>query len=77
MNNFLGMMRQIKSPQAFMQNALNNSQFMQNPMARNAIEMMQKGDTKGTEQMARNILQNMGLNPDEVYKEVSTMYGNR
>ena len=60
----------------FMQNILKNQQSMQNPMVKNTIEMMQKGDRKGTEEMARNMLKERGLDPDEVYKQFQSMIGN-
>ena len=60
----------------FMQNILKNQQAMQNPMVKNTIEMMQKGDRKGTEEMARNMLKERGLDPDEVYKQFQSMIGN-
>ena len=60
----------------FMQNILKNQQAMQNPMVKNTIEMMQRGDRKGTEEMARNMLKERGLDPDEVYKQFQSMIGN-
>lgn len=59
----------------FMQNILKNQQAMQNPMVKNTIEMMQRGDRKGTEEMARNMLKERGLDPDEVYKQFQSMIG--
>ena len=45
MQNNIGMIMQaMRNPQAFMQQAMNNSQLMQNPISRNAIEMYQSGD---------------------------------
>ena len=65
----------MRNPQMFMQNILQNQQAMQNPMIKNTIEMMQKGDRKGTEEMARNMLKERGLDPDEVYKQFQSMIG--
>lgn len=75
MNNPLQMMNLIKNPQAFLQQVMNDSQFMQNPVARNTIEMMQKGDRKGTEEIARNLLKTKGIDPDEFYKQVQSQFG--
>ena len=47
MNNIFGLMQAAKNPQAFLQQAMNNSQMMQNPISRNALEMYQKGDKQG------------------------------
>ena len=41
----------MKNPQAFIQQMMNNSQVMQNPLAKNAMEMYQKGDTNGLQTM--------------------------
>ena len=76
MNNPLQFVHIMRNPQMFMQNILKNQQAMQNPMVKNTIEMMQKGDRKGTEEMARNMLKERGLDPDEVYKQFQSMIGN-
>ena len=75
MNNPLQMMNLIKNPQAFLQQMMNSPQVMQNPVARNTIEMMQKGDRQGTEQIARNLLKTKGIDPDEFYKQVQSQFG--
>lgn len=75
MNNSLQFVQIMRNPQAFMQNILQNQQAMQNPMVKNTIEMMQKGDRKGTEEMARNMLKERGLDPDEIYKQFQSMIG--
>lgn len=75
MNNPLQMLNAIKNPQMFMQKMMNNSQFMQNPIARNTIEMMQKGDREGTEKIARNMLKEQGIDPDEFYKQFQSQFG--
>lgn len=73
MNNPLNLVQIMRNPQMFLQQAMQNNHIMSNPMARNAIDMMQKGDRKGTEEMARNMLKERGLNPDEVYKQFQSM----
>ena len=55
MKNLFQLLGGIRNPQQFLQSMMNNSQVMGNPMAKNAIDMMQKGDAKGVEQMARNL----------------------
>ena len=42
MNNMAMLMQAVKNPQQFIQQMMGNSQAMQNPMIRNAIEMYQK-----------------------------------
>lgn len=65
----------IKNPQNIVQQVMNNNQIMQNPIARNTIEMMQKGDSKGLESMARNLCREKGMDPDELLKQVKQQFG--
>lgn len=60
------------SPQQFIQQIMGNNQIMQNPMAKNAVEMAQRGDTQGIEQMARNLCKEKGLNADEVMQQIKS-----
>ena len=76
MNPF-NIMQMIKSgnPQQIIQQMINNSQIMSNPMAQNAMQMAQKGDSKGIEQMARNLCKEKGLNPDDVMDQIKGNFG--
>ena len=65
----------MKNPQAFMQQMMNNSQIMQNPMAKNAIEMYQKGDTKGLQAMAENLAKERGTTPQQVQEIIKKQFG--
>ena len=65
----------FRSPQQFLQSMIGNSQVMQNPMVKNAIGMAQSGDTKGIEQMARNLCREKGINPDEMIKQIKSRMG--
>lgn len=75
MNNPLQMLGMMRNPQMFMQQMMNNNQIMQNPIAKNTIEMMQKKDYEGLEQTCRNLYQQMGYNPDEIYNHVKNQLG--
>lgn len=75
MKNLLQLFSGIKNPQQFLQSMMNNSQVMRNPMAKNAIDMMQKGDAKGAEQMARNLCKEKGVNPDEIMQQIKNKFG--
>lgn len=75
MKNLLQLFSGIKNPQQFLQSMMNNSQVMGNPMAKNAIDMMQKGDVKGVEQMARNLCKEKGVNPDEIMQQIKDSFG--
>ena len=69
------MLNQFNSPHAIVEKVMNNSEFMRNPIAKNTIEMMKKGDSKGLEETARNLLKEQGLNPDDVYSQVRQRFG--
>lgn len=75
MNNIFESLKTFGSPQAFLETAMKNNQIMQNPIAKNTFEMMKKGDSKGLEETARNLLKEQGLDPDEVYKQVASQFG--
>ena len=63
------------NPQQAMQQLMGNSQIMSNPTAKNALNMAQKGDFKGIEQIARNICKENGVNPEEMYNNVKNRFG--
>lgn len=75
MKNLFQLFSGIKNPQQFLQSMMNNSQVMGNPMAKNAIDMMQNGDVKGVEQMARNLCKEKGVNPDEIMQQMKDRFG--
>ena len=56
MKNLLQLFSGIKNPQQFLQSMMNNSQVMGNPMAKNAIDMMHKGNSQADkEQKMRDL----------------------
>ena len=65
----------MRNPQAFINQMMNNNQIMQNPIARNAFEMMRNNDSKGLEELARNICAEKGIDPDEALKQVKQRFG--
>ena len=68
------MLGAMKNPQAFIQQMMNNSQIMQNPMARNIIDMAQKGDVEGIEQMGRNIAKEKGIDFDKAFSDFKKQF---
>ena len=64
----------FKSPQQFLQSMMGNSQIMQNPMARNIIDMAQKGDVAGIEQMGRNIAKEKGIDFDKAFSDFKKQF---
>jgi hypothetical protein len=75
MNNLLGLMQVAKNPQAFLQQAMNNSQMMQNPISRNALEMYQKGDKRGLNELADNLCKEKGINRQDFEKQIRSQFG--
>lgn len=63
------------NPQQLLQRMMGNSQIMSNPIAKNAIQMAQKGDTNGIERMARNLCKEKGLNADDMMKQLKNNFG--
>ena len=75
MNNLLQMLQAAKNPQAFIQQAMQNSNLMQNPLAKNAIEMYQRGDLQGIDEMANNLCKERGLKKEDVINQIKSKFG--
>ena len=75
MMNPLQFMKAMRNPQEFMQKMMENSQVMQNPMAKNAMEMYQKGDTKGLQAMAENLAKERGTTVDDMKSQIMAQFG--
>ncbi len=72
MINPMQLMQAMRNPQAFMNQIMGNQHMMNNPMIKNTVNMAQKGDAKGIEQMARNVCKEKGLNADEVFNQIKS-----
>ena len=75
MNNMLSLMQAAKNPQAFLQQAMQNGQINQNPIAKNAIEMYQRGDTQGLNQLADNLCKEKGINRSDFERQIKSQFG--
>ena len=75
MMNPLQFMKAMRNPQEFMQNIMNNNEIMKNPIAKNAMEMYQKGDTKGLQAMAENLCKERGTTPQQVQEIIKKQFG--
>lgn len=64
-------------PKQFIQQMMGNNQMMSNPIMKNALGMVQSGNTKGVEELARNLCKEKGLNADEVFNQVKGKFGNQ
>ena len=72
MNNPFQLFQAMRNPQQFLQQMAGNSQVMNNPMAKNALQMAQKGDANGIEQMARNLCKSKGIDPNVMYNQIKS-----
>lgn len=75
MMNPIQIMQAMKNPQAFMQQIMGNQQIMNNPMAKNAMNMFQKGDMNGLQDMAKNLAKERGTTVDEVKNSIMKQFG--
>lgn len=73
--NPMQLLNGMKNPQQFLKNIMGNNQIMSNPMARNAVDMMQKGDFNGIEQMARNLCKEKGIELDDIMNQIKNNFG--
>lgn len=73
--NLMQMTQAMKKPQQFLQNMMGNNQIMRNPMAKNTLEMAQKGDFQGIENIAKNLCKEKGINPDEMMNQIKKQMG--
>ena len=72
--NPMQMLQGMRNPQQFLQQMMGNSIVMKNPMARNAMQMAQKGDSKGIEQMARNLCKEKGIDFDKSFSDFKNQF---
>lgn len=75
MNNIGMLFQAVKNPQQFIQQMMGNSQAMQNPMIANAIQMYQKGDKDGVNQLAQNLCKEKGLNYADAVNQIKSQFG--
>lgn len=73
--NPLQLIQSMKNPQAFIKQMMNNNQIMGNPMAKNAMDLLQKGDTQGLQKMAENLAKEKGTTVDEVKNNIMQQLG--
>lgn len=74
MNNPFQLFQAMRNPQQFLQQMAGNSQIMNNPMAKNIFNMAQKGDTKGIEQMAKNLCKEKGIDFDKSFSDFKKQF---
>ena len=62
------------NPQQVLMSLL-NQQAGNNPVMRNALDMVQRGDMKGVEQLARNMANEKGIDVDKAVAEIRKQLG--
>ena len=75
--NPLSIIQMMKSgnPQQFMQQIMGNSQIMSNPIIKNALGMVQSGNVKGVEELARNLCKEKGIQADDFVSQIKQNIG--
>ena len=75
MNNLINMLMQTKNPQSFMQQILNNSQITQNPIGKNALDLYQKGDKDGLNNLIDNLCKEKNIKRNDIENQIKSMLG--
>lgn len=70
---FITMIKNNRNPQQFVTNLL-QERANQNPAFTNLIELVKKEDTKGIEQVVRNIAQERGVDFDKEFNSFKQMF---
>lgn len=76
--NMIDFIKVVKqgNPQAFVMNVLQQDAQKGNPIAVNLIQMINSGDSRGIEQVARNIAKEKGLDFDKEFNSFKQMFRN-
>ena len=76
MINHMMLMQMLRggNPQQAIMNAMRN-QAGRNPVLNNALDMAEKQDAKGLEQLARNLCESNGVNADDMVKQIKSQFG--
>lgn len=75
MMDFIQMMKK-GNPQEFVINALQQEKANGNPIAGNLIQMINSGDSRGIENIARNIAKEKGIDFDKEFNSFKQMFRN-
>lgn len=74
--NMIDFIKVVKqgNPQAFVMNILQQDAQKGNPIAVNLIQMINSGDSRGIEQVARNIAKEKGIDFDKEFNSFKQMF---
>ena len=62
------------NPKQFMQQMMGNNQIMSNPIMKNALWMVQSGNMKGVEELARNLCKEKGIDFDKAFSDFKNQF---
>ena len=62
-------------PKQFIQQMMGDNQMMSNPIIKNALGMVQSGDAKGIEKLARNLCKEKGIEVDDFVSQIKQNIG--
>ena len=68
------MMKNGGNPQQMIMNMM-KQQAGNNPVMNNALQMMEKGDNAGLENLARNLCRERNINPDDAFNQIKGQFG--
>lgn len=57
------------------QQMLANNRMINNPMIQNALQMYQKGDMNGINQLAQNLCREKGVDMNEAIRQIKSQFG--
>lgn len=60
--------------QLMLNKMINSPQVQQNPMAKNAVNMLQNGDSDGLKKMAENLCRERGITTNEAKQTIMGMF---
>ena len=60
--------------QLMLNKMINSPQVQQNPMAKNAVNMLTNGDSEGLRKMAENLCHEKGITTDEAKQAIMSMF---
>lgn len=73
--NPMQMFQTMRNPHQIINQMMNNSQAMQKPMIKNAMQMYQSGDVAGLNKMAENLAKEKNTTVDEVKNSIMQRFG--
>ena len=71
---FVQAVRSGGNPQAMLVNMMKQNAG-NNPVLNNTLQMAEKNDYKGIEQLARNLCQERGISADEMFGKIKGQFG--